>query len=106
MICVALGLALSSCAQEGTVVRKEFRPLPFPDSLGVLGIFRFEIQDREGHIHRQMVTPAVFARYRVGDYFNDREVPVFRAEPTARPAPWLNPGLERRPLDNYGTPYR
>ncbi|MEO5753177.1 MAG: hypothetical protein ABIR38_00530 [Chthoniobacterales bacterium] len=106
VICLAAALLFSSCAHEGTIVRKAVRALPFAGSLGIEAIFRFEVRDREGHIHRQVVTPEVYARYKVGDYFNDRERPAFRSELQTRPAPWLTPGMQPRPLQDYGTHYR
>lgn len=100
------GLLLAGCAPQGTILRKEFRPLPFSESLGIPGIFRFELRDREGHIRSQMVTPEVFAQYEVGEYFNDREKPKFRGETPGRPEGLPQPVLRPRPLQDYGTPYR
>lgn len=105
VILVLLGiLLLAGCAHEGTVVRKEFRPLPFRDSLGIEGIYRFEVRDREGYVHRQMVSPEVFANYRVGDYFNDRAQPPSR--PRAPGGPQLLGRPQLRTLEEYGTHYR
>jgi len=73
-------LFLSGCAFQGVVIEKRFRPLPFYDSLGMDGIYKFELRDRAGHVRTQMVTPQVFAAYEVGDYFSD-----------LRPVPWSNP---------------
>ncbi len=103
---LTIGLLLAGCAPQGTILRKEFRPLPFSESLGIPGIFRFELRDREGHIRSQMVTPEVFARYEVGEYFNDSEKPAFRRQPPGRPEELPPPVLRPRPLENYGTPYR
>lgn len=58
-IYLVCGLLLSSCAYKGTVVRKEFRPLPFIDSLGLEGIYNFALRDRDGRIHSQMATADV-----------------------------------------------
>lgn len=103
-ICVISILILSGCAYEGTVVRKEFRPLPFYDSLGIEAIYHFELRDRAGQIHSQMVTPQVFAAYEVGDYFNDLQLPAHEL-PTA-PSPIMGPFPSQRPLQYYDTPYR
>ncbi|MDP9254423.1 MAG: hypothetical protein M3O66_05735 [Verrucomicrobiota bacterium] len=66
---------LSGCAFQGVIVEKRFRPLPFPDSLGVDGMYNFQLRDRAGQIHSQMVTPEVFSLYEVGDYFDDLQPP-------------------------------
>ena len=107
LLCLACGLLLASCAPEGTILRKEYRPLPFAGSLGISGIFRFELRLRSGEIRSQMVTPDVFDRYEVGEYFNDRAQPAFRGQPSMRPeAPLLDAPGRRRPLEELGTPYR
>ena len=36
------------------------------------GSYKFLLRDQQGHVHSQLVTAEVFARCRVGDYFNDR----------------------------------
>lgn len=59
------------CAYEGTIVRKEVRPLPFSYSLGLDAIYDFELRGSDGQVHRQMVPAAVFANYEVGDYFSE-----------------------------------
>lgn len=68
----------SGCAYNGVVVAKRFRPLPFPDSLGIDGIYNFQLRDSAGQIYSQMVNADVFASYRVGDYFNDLQSPPSR----------------------------
>ncbi len=75
---VAAALIISGCAFNGVVVEKRFRPLPFPDSLGIDGIYNFQIRDSAGQVYSQMVTSEVFASYRVGDYFNDLQSPPSR----------------------------
>jgi hypothetical protein len=70
----------SGCAYEGVIVEKRFRPLPFPDSLGVDAMYNFQLRDGAGQIHSQMVTADVFASYRVGDYFNDLQLPPSRED--------------------------
>ena len=62
---------LTSCANEGVIVRKDAGPLPFYESLGVDGSYAFLLRDNAGSVHRQLVTPEVFERYAVGQYFND-----------------------------------
>ena len=81
---------LSGCAYQGIVTEKRSRPLPFYESLGMDAIYNFQLRDNAGAIHSQMVTPEVFASYRVGDRFDDlqpppasadKEMPEFRAPP-------------------------
>lgn len=69
--CLCSILLLSSCAYEGVVVEKNTRPQPFYASLGIDGSYTFLLRDRAGVVHRQLVTPEVFERYAIGDYFND-----------------------------------
>jgi hypothetical protein len=68
--CAAL---LSSCAYEGTIVEKSHQPHPMYLSQGIEGKFTFIVEDKAGVRHRQMVTPEVFERYAIGQYFNDQE---------------------------------
>lgn len=97
-----LALLLSGCAFEGTVVEKRSRPLPDASMIGTEGVhsfvfrgptgtsrppigvphpqfwtetngmYSFLLRDQQGNVRSQMVTAEVFARCRVGDYFNDR----------------------------------
>jgi hypothetical protein len=64
---------LSSCAYEGTIVDKSHQPHPMYLSQGIEGKYTFVVQDKAGVRHRQMVTPEVFERYAIGQYFNDQE---------------------------------
>ena len=68
---VVLCAFLSSCAHQGVIVDKTSREYPFSESIGVGGSFAFLLKDSTGAIHRQLVTPEVFARYEIGQYFND-----------------------------------
>ena len=45
-------------------------------------MFTFLLRNRQGTVHSQMVTPEVFARYRVGDYFNDQQAPPAHSDST------------------------
>jgi hypothetical protein len=78
---------LSGCAFEGVVVEKRFRPFPFYDSVGVDGIYKFELRDRAGQIHSQMVIADVFASYEVGDYFNDLQPPSAHSPKDSKAVP-------------------
>lgn len=73
VIYLAAAAFFSGCAYQGTVVEKRFRPLPFPNSLGLDAMYNFQLRDSTHQIHSQMVTPGVFANYRVGDFFNDMQ---------------------------------
>lgn len=99
-------LLLGSCAYEGTIVKKEFRPLPFTDSLGVDGLYTFKLRDRDGYVHSQMVTADVFARYALGSYFADGKwfSGIYPLPPAD--ASFNSPALLRRPLETTDTPYR
>jgi hypothetical protein len=100
-----LAMLLAGCACEGVVVEKRSRPLPDSSMIGTEGdcsfafrgptgtsrppttvptpqfwtrtngIYTFLLRDRQGTVRSQMVTAEVFARYRVGDYFNDQQLP-------------------------------
>jgi hypothetical protein len=98
-------LALTGCAYEGTVVRKDFRLVPFSESLGIVAIYKFELRDKSGQIHTQMVTPEVFATYAVGDYFNDLQIPGRAALP-APPEESLPPVPRRGPTEEQEIPYQ
>lgn len=90
------------CAFEGTIVEKYSRLRPDASMIGTEGVhsfvfrgptgtsrppvgvgnpqfwtessgsYKFLLRDQQGHVRSQLVTPEVFARCRVGDYFNDR----------------------------------
>lgn len=90
------------CAYEGTIVEKPSWPRPDASMIGTEGVYsfvfrgptgtsrlpigvpiptfwtetsgsyKFLLRDRQGNVHSQLVTAEVFARCRVGDYFNDR----------------------------------
>ena len=100
-----IAVLLVGCAFEGTVVEKRSRQLPDSSMIGTEGdysfafrgptgtsrppitvpnpqfwtetngMYSFLLRDQQGNVHSQMVTAEVFARYRVGDYFNDQQPP-------------------------------
>ena len=80
IICLAVAAFLSGCAYQGVIAEKRFRPIPFSDSLGLDAMYNFQLRDTTGQVHSQMVTPDVFATYRVGDYFNDLQPPPAQGE--------------------------
>ena len=64
---------LTSCAHQGVIVEKTMQPFPMYLSHGVEGKYTFIVRDKAGALHRQMVTPDVFERYAIGQYFNDQQ---------------------------------
>jgi len=76
-------LFLSSCANQGVVVRKAAYPLPFYHSVGVDGSYKFALRDNAGAVRSQLVTPEVFEKYAEGDYFNDLQPGAARNEQTS-----------------------
>jgi hypothetical protein len=76
---VVLALLVAGCAQKGVVVEKRLKPSPFAYSNGLDAVYTFMLRGEQGRVHSQMVTPDVFTRYEVGDYFDDQQVgPVHR----------------------------
>lgn len=80
LILFAAAALLSACANEGVVVEKRASASPFTYSLGVDGSFKLILRDAQGNTHSQLVTPDVFNRYEVGDYFNDTQPGPTRRE--------------------------
>ncbi|HEX7518283.1 MAG TPA: hypothetical protein VF345_13470 [Chthoniobacterales bacterium] len=100
-----IAMLLAGCAFEGVVVERRSRPLPDSSIIGTEGVYSFAfrgptgtsrppitvpnpqfwtetngmynflLRDQQGNVRSQMVTAEVFDRYRVGDYFNDRQPP-------------------------------
>jgi hypothetical protein len=117
-------LLLSGCAFEGTIVEKRSRPLPDSSMIGTEGVYSFVfrgptgtsrppigvpnpqfwtenngiysflLRDQQGKVHSQMVTAEVFARCRVGDYFNDRGPAC--ARPDAKDGKTIVAAIHRR----------
>ncbi len=82
-----------SWAASGIVVKKEFRPTPLTQSLGMDGIYRLELRGEDQKVRHQMVTRDVFLAYEVGDRFNEidkageaRKEPTLAAVPAEGPA--------------------
>lgn len=80
LVCLASAASLFGCAYEGVIVQKESNELPLYHSLGVDGSYRFSLRDSAGVLHRQIVTPEVFARYEIGDHFNDLQPGGMRSD--------------------------
>lgn len=72
ILLLLLAALLTGCASEGFIVQKTFRPLPFSYSLGLDGVYKFDLRDERDAMHEQMVTREVYVKYEVGDYFSDR----------------------------------
>ncbi len=110
LVCLLGFAVLCGCSNEGKIVRKEFRPLPFYSALGVRGLYRFEVRCRDGQVRRQNVSAGVYADYRVGDYFTDQAQRLSSPAPPAEgPPPKVAPPfmimLALRPLEEYGPHY-
>lgn len=73
-IFLLLAFALSGCAYEGVIVRKELNPNEAPVSLGIVASPKFELRDSAGNHYSQLVSLEVFQHYQVGDYFNDAQM--------------------------------
>lgn len=80
LICLIAATLLVGCAYEGVIVQKNSAPQPFYESIGIDSSYAFLLRDRAGAMHRQLVTPEVFERYAVGDYFNDLQPAPARKE--------------------------
>jgi hypothetical protein len=97
---LALSAALlTSCAYEGTIVQKDATPHPFYLSQGIEGKYAFILQDKAGVRHRQLVTPEVYERYAIGQYFNDLQTAgstTQDAKGVQQPAPMMTASLKPR----------
>jgi hypothetical protein len=106
LTCVVISVLLNGCTVEGVIVEKRSRQRPDSSMIGTEGVYsfafrgptgtsrppitvpnpkfwtetggsyKFMLRDRHGNVCSQLVTPEVFARYNVGDYFNDTLPPV------------------------------
>ena len=83
---VTEGSPFGSWSASGVVVNKTFRATPLTHSLGVDGIYKLELRDKDNKVRRQMVTRAVFLAYEIGDQFNDLAAPrkTSKADVTAQ----------------------
>ncbi len=68
---LAFAALLTSCANEGVIVKKNSTELPFYETLGVDGSYKLALRDNAGTVRSQLVTPEVFENYNRGEYFND-----------------------------------
>lgn len=76
LVCAAAqGSPFGSWSARGVIVNKTFRSTPLTHSLGVDGIYKFELRDKDNKVRRQMVTRAVFLAYEIGDQFDDLAAP-------------------------------
>jgi hypothetical protein len=102
VISMLLSAHAFGCAFEGTIVEKRSWLRPDASMIGTEGVYsfvfrgptgtsrpritvpnpqfwtetsgsyKFLLRDQQGHVHSQLVTAEVFARCRLGEYFNDR----------------------------------
>lgn len=71
LLCFVAILLSTGCAYEGVIVQKNATESPFYESVGIDGSYSFMLRDSAGVVRRQLVTPQVYVRYEVGEYFND-----------------------------------
>jgi hypothetical protein len=57
---VTQGSPFGSWSASVVVVDKTLRSMPLTHSLGVDGIYKLELRDKNNRVHRQMVTRVVF----------------------------------------------
>jgi hypothetical protein len=76
LLLLALLTFAASATNADVIVNKTFRETPFSDSLGVDGIYKIEVRDANGKVHRRLVTAEVYNRYAIGEDFSDRLLPV------------------------------
>jgi hypothetical protein len=106
LACLLIPVLLSGCAAQGTIVEKRSRQRPDSSMIGTEGVdsfvfrgpvgtsrqptmvsgpqfwtetggsYKFILRDQAGNVRSQLVTPAIFVQYNVGDYFNDTLPPV------------------------------
>jgi hypothetical protein len=107
IVCLGLVAAFGSgCAYQGVIVAKRSHAAPFPNSLGIDGIYDFDLRDAAGQVHSQMVPPYVFFAYNVGDYFNDlAEPPAHHGKNLQAPPPPVEE-LEEPPVPFGPEPLR
>ena len=98
---------LGNWTARGVVVQKSFKPTPLSHSLGLEGIYKFEVRDEKNRVRRQMVTAAVYQAYEIGDDFDPSGTPPTVEERTARLAAAeakLQPVLEDIPAEAPSEP--
>ncbi len=88
---------LSGCANEGVVIDKRAGASPFTYSLGIDAVFKLILRDQQGNVRSQLVTPDVFNRYEVGDYFNDLQPGPTRQETRIDTSKEVQPVIHRKP---------
>lgn len=93
----AAAIIFSGCANEGTVIDKRAGASPFTYSLGIDGVFKLILRDQQGNVRSQLVTPDVFNRYEVGDYFNDLQPGPTRRETKVDTSKEVQPVIHRKP---------
>ncbi len=108
IVCLGLLAAfVSGCAYQGVIVAKRSHAAPFPNSLGIDGIYDFDLRDAAGQVHSQMVPPYVFFAYDVGDYFNDMAAPpVHRGKNLQAPPAPVEEELQEPPVPYGPEPLR
>jgi hypothetical protein len=96
-----VALFVTGCSQNGTVVEKRLKPSPFAYSAGIDAIYTFLLRDGQGRVHSQMVTPDVFSRYQVGDYFDDRQSGSVRRDGFSKDSTAVADSKEVKPVHRH-----
>lgn len=99
---LAATVLLSGCANEGVVIEKRAVDSPFTYSLGMDASFKLILRDQQGNVRSQLVTPDVFNRYEVGDYFNDQQPgPTHRETTTTDTSKEVQPVVHLRKTHHH-----
>lgn len=98
---VVVALFVAGCSQRGTVVEKRLKPSPFAYSQGTDAIYSFLLRDEQGRVHRQMVTPEVFQRYEIGDFFDDQQAGVVRREGFSKDSTAISDSKDVKPVRRH-----
>ncbi|MGI8431389.1 MAG: hypothetical protein ACR2MW_03750 [Chthoniobacterales bacterium] len=69
LLVLALSIFCSGCAVHGVVVNKTHQPSP-ASSGAADGSYRIDLRGPDKVVHSQLVSPAVFAAYQIGDDFD------------------------------------
>lgn len=92
---------VAGCSQKGVVLEKRLKPSPFAYSAGIDAIYTFLLRDEQGRVHSQMVTPDVFQRYDVGDYFDDQQAATLRRQGFSKDSTAVSDSKEVKPVHHH-----
>lgn len=101
--CTVVAFLAIGCSQKGVVVEKRLKPSPFAYSTGIDAIYSFLLRDEQGRVHSQMVTPEVFQRYEVGEYFDDQQAGPPRREGFSKDSAAVSDSKDVKPVHHRAT---